>query len=669
MIMRKTLTLLAILSVAGISCTNDIEDKAAMPNTLESKLTGDRFGECEDGVLLVQLTEDAASEWYNGTLSMEGLSEASVAPVFPVDIENDLTAKRHNLHRWFTVRFDTGISVESMARTLAADTKVSAIEYNTFVDKDVTPISIECKETVSTRAAATNLPFNDEKLSVQWNLINTGDKSISETAAEGADVGVKDAWRLTAGDPRVIVAVMDEGVKYDHEDLKDAMWVNEAEKKGKEGVDDDNNGYVDDIYGYNFKDNSGKITFDTNSKGGDHGTHVAGTIAATNNNGKGVSSVAGGSGNGDGVRIMSCQIFDEKGNKAGRNNVAKAFYYAAAHGASIVQCSYGEDGKVVTNGIVTYDEYKSDADFKSRSTVEHDAIMYFLDPANANCEALESNIAVFSAGNYNKAASLYPGAMKGCVSVTATCPDYLPGGYSNYGAGCDIAAPGGDIIENSNNAPRMILSTGCTGSDFQKQDAYVYKFGTSMACPHVSGVIALGMSYALKLGKHFSREEFLSRLMTSAVDIDQYMLPGLTKLYYNSKTGNYEQVDVTAKKNKMGTGLVNAWNFLMALEGTPTYLTTPGETLVIDVAECIGDTSANFEFALEMDAADKTALGLSATPEIKNGKIEISCSKTGAGKIYLTSSVGKVDKIEGLDFHQEISIVSRPAVANNGGWL
>jgi subtilisin family serine protease len=295
--------------------------------------------------------------------------------------------------------------------------------------------------------------------------------------------------------------------------------------------------------------------------------------------------------------------------------------------------------------------------------------MYFLDPANANCEALESNIAVFSAGNYNKAASLYPGAMKGCVSVTATCPDYLPGGYSNYGAGCDIAAPGGDIIENSNNAPRMILSTGCTGSDFQKQDAYVYKFGTSMACPHVSGVIALGMSYALKLGKHFSREEFLSRLMTSAVDIDQYMLPGLTKLYYNSKTGNYEQVDVTAKKNKMGTGLVNAWNFLMALEGTPTYLTTPGETLVIDVAECIGDTSANFEFALEMDAADKTALGLSATPEIKNGKIEISCSKTGAGKIYLTSSVGKVDKIEGLDFHQEISIVSRPAVANNGGWL
>jgi hypothetical protein len=190
-----------------------------------------------------------------------------------------------------------------------------------------------------------------------------------------------------------------------------------------------------------------------------------------------------------------------------------------------------------------------------------------------------------------------------------------------------------------------------------------------MACPHISGVIALGMSYALKIGKHFSREEFLSRLMTSAVDIDKYMLPGLTKLYYNATTREYEVVDVTTKKNKMGTGLVNAWNFLMALEGTPTYLTTPGETLSIDVAECIGQTAGNFEFVLEMNAADLAALGLAEAPQIKDGKIEINCSKTGAGKIYLTSSVGEKDKFEGLDFHQQISIVSRPAVASNGGWL
>ena len=90
---------------------------------------------------------------------------------------------------------------------------------------------------------------------------------------------------------------------------------------------------------------------------------------------------------------------------------------------------------------------------------------------------------------------------------------------------------------------------------------------------------------------------------------------------------------------------------------------------MIDVAECIGDTAGNFEFTLEMDAADKAALGLSSTPVIKDGKIEINCSKTGAGKIFLSSSVGQSGQIDGLDFHQEISIVSRPAVANNGGWL
>ena len=667
--MKNLFIVLAAIAICCPSCLNENKYSNAQPNTLENKLVGERFGEHEAGILLVQLTEDATAEWHNGTLTLDNISEASISPIFPVDMENDYAAKKHNLHRWFNVCFDTDMSVESMARDLASNPKVATIEYNTFVTKDASPISIECKGAIKTRSSATGLPFNDEMLDVQWNLINNGNKSISETAVEGADVGVKDAWRLTAGDPRIIVAVMDEGVKYDHEDLIDAMWVNSAELNGKAKVDDDKNGYIDDIYGYNFMNGNGELTYDTSSKGGDHGTHVAGTIAATNNNGIGVSSVAGGSGKGDGVRIMSCQIFTERGSKGARDKVAQGFYYAASMGASIVQCSYGEDGKVITGGVLMNEGYKSDDDFKKGNTVEHDALMYFLDPANANCEALESNIAVFSAGNYNTAASLYPGAMKGCVSVTATCPDFLPGGYSNYGAGCDIAAPGGDIIEGSNNAPCMILSTGCSGTDYGISDAYVYKFGTSMACPHVSGVIALGMSYALKMGKHFSREEFLSRLMTSTVDIDQYMLPGLTKLYYISTTGNYQSIDVMKKKNKMGTGQVNAWNFLMALEGTPTYLTTPEKTLVIDVAECIGQTHKNFEFTLEIDAADMNALGLSSKPEVRNGKIEITCTKTGAGKIRLCSSVGQQDKIDGLDFNQEISIVSRPSVASNGGWL
>ena len=88
----------------------------------------------------------------------------------------------------------------------------------------------------------------------QWDLINNG---TIDGAVAGADTGVKDAWRLTAGDPRVIVAIFDQGIAIDHSDLKHALWVNEAEKNGVTGKDDDNNGYVDDIHGYNFAENKG----------------------------------------------------------------------------------------------------------------------------------------------------------------------------------------------------------------------------------------------------------------------------------------------------------------------------------------------------------------------------------------------------------------------------
>ena len=103
----------------------------------------------------------------------------------------------------------------------------------------------------------------------------------------------------------MIVAVVDQGVKYDHEDLAANMWVNEAELNGTPGVDDDGNGYVDDIYGYNFTKETGELDFSAELM---HGTHVAGTIAAVNNNGVGVCGIAGGSGRGDGVQIMSCEI-------------------------------------------------------------------------------------------------------------------------------------------------------------------------------------------------------------------------------------------------------------------------------------------------------------------------------------------------------------------------
>ena len=175
-----------------------------------------------------------------------------------------------------------------------------------------------------------------------------------------------------------------------------------------------------------------------------------------------------------------------------------------------------------------------------------------------------------------------------------------------------------------------------------------------MACPHVSGVVALGLSYAKKLGKKFTREEVQSMLLTSVTDIDQFNPGGNMSKYVG----------------KMGTGAVDAWKFLMAIEGTPTFLAQLGQTVKIDLSKYCSP-SQTYEVA--MDEASLKSLGLDAVPEVKNGCIEICCKNIGAGKLTLSASVGKDTEIEGgigsMSYTREISIASRPFATNNGGWL
>ena len=662
--MKKTFYALAAAVLIASSCVTEVMDdkRQETDNTLKSKLVGNTTGDIEQGTLLVRLNDEAAGLAAGGAdaaaiFGNVGIRE--IAPALSVAPKNPKIARKYGLDKWFEIRFEESVAPQKMAESIASSKAVRSIQYNSFIEHIGSEQTYEHKGILQTKGASGDLPFNDPMLGDQWNLINTGDKAIAATAVAGADVGVADAWSLTAGIPEVVVAVLDEGVRLTHEDLNKALWINEAESNGTGGKDDDGNGYVDDTNGYNFAEGKSRPSA---SYGHDHGTHVAGTIAATNNNGKGVSSIAGGTGNGDGVRIMSCQIFKE-GAKAADKTVAEAFMYAADNGACIAQCSYGSVG----GALLSDQDYINGIDNVSNpAPLEYAALQYFVDPENSNCAAVGGNIAVFAAGNDSGKASSYPGALPFCISVTAFGPDGLPGGYSNRGPGCDIAAPGGDpwlAPVLSNNAPCMVLSTGVDASG---GTAYVYKYGTSMACPHVSGVVALGMSYALELGKKFSREEFISMLLTSVNDIDSRLTSG-TKQYA------YGPFELSSYKGQMGTGAVDAWRFLNSIAGIPSVQAVPGKKLVIDLEDYLGETTGNFQYSVSVDARARESLGLEGDPVINGNRLELTCTKTGSGRITLSSSVGKdssrEDGISGLDFSREISIVSRSFAAENGGWL
>lgn len=694
--MKNRLFVLLALVAFGTSCTKDIQEPAPLTHeeqTLMTKLVGGSEGEFQPGSILVKISEDMADKLLSGDaatiLAITGETGAEdLSPALLVQPKNKEVARKYGLHRWFRIDFDENRPLREMASRFAAMPFVNSIQYNSFIEPVRSDRVVGFNAPLMTKADGTAEAgaFNDPYLSYQWNLSNSGDQSVAKNSVAGADVAVKDAWKLTGGDPSVVVAVFDCAVNSMHEDLKDALWVNEAEVNGEVNKDDDGNGFIDDKYGFNFVGCT-KITKEfTNdllngekveavkgnllewTKGSGHGTHVAGIIGAVNGNGKGVSSIAGGTGKGDGVRLMSCQIFNGSANASDSQNAA-AFIYAADNGACIAQCSYGSSAVITSDSDYINGNEDMDVD---GSPLENAALRYFLDPANSNHSSLKGNIAVFAAGNHKNPYSSYPGALPYVLSVTAFGADHLPGGYTNYGPGCKISAPGGEYTDDKNYGT-MILSTGVSNAaqsspGVEGNQNYVYMQGTSMACPHVSGVIALGISYAKKLGKTFTREELTSLLLTSVNDIDQYCSG--TKNYYDLGSYSWTTLQLDKYKGKMGTGSVDAWKFLMAIEGTPTILTQAGKKMSIDINRyCNGHDT----YTVSVDEASRASLGLVSDPVVRNGKLEIECTKTGSGKITLSGAVGKDTETEGgigdMTYSRILSIASRPFATANGGWL
>lgn len=390
-------------------------------------------------------------------------------------------AERHQawgLDRWFTLTLASKTDVIEAVRQLqgAKDVEWAEPVYRTQIYGHVSPA-----EYGYTGNGAKWTP-NDPRFNNQWHYHNTGQTN----GTPDADIDLPEAWEIERGHPDVIVAIEDGAVAHTHPDLAANMW---------------------ESIGYNFYNNSEFLN------PSDHGTHVAGTVAAVNQNGTGVAGVAGGSGDNDGVRLMSTQVFPA--NVSGGYGYHLAPIYAADNGAAISQNSWGYTTPGVFNQNVL------------------DAIDYF--NANGGGNVMQGGISIYAAGNSNAEGNYWPGCYENVVAVAAT--DHQDGRayYSNYGQWVDISAPGGAMYYDGDT--RGVLST-ITGN------SYSYMQGTSMACPHVSGVAALIVSYAYRNGRLLTADEVRSLLLDNTDDI--YAL-----------NPNYV--------GRLGTGRLNANNSLLAL--------------------------------------------------------------------------------------------------------